>query len=89
MHTKRWFHIVILAALIVVTVLTIQAGFATSQLVSAAGSSVCSLPSIRPSTVHATFDTELGMIVARSPGGPTGVDGGLLALLMSYPSCAN
>ena len=88
MSTNRWFAILIVA-LLVVAVLTLQAGFATAQLVGAAPAvAVCQRPAINLSSVHGTVDSTLGMIVARSDAGPTGVDGGLLSLLMEYRTCA-
>jgi len=85
MSEKRWFPIVAVA-LAVLLVLTIQAGFATAQLaVAASSSSVCSVPAIRISTIHGELDGRLGMVVAHSEAGPTGVDGGLLGLLVQPP----
>lgn len=88
MSAKRGFQI-LAVTLVVVLILTIQAGFATTQLAAAAtNSSACARPAIHLSSLQAVFDQKLGMFVARTSAGPAGVDGGLLSLLGTR-SCWN
>lgn len=89
MFTK-YSYALLMAALIVVAILTLQMGFSTQQVVSAASDgAACVRPAIAASTVRGAFDRQRGLIVARSAAGPTGVDGGLLSLLSSSNSCSN
>ncbi|HSR34220.1 MAG TPA: hypothetical protein VLY63_26945 [Anaerolineae bacterium] len=88
MAANRGFHMMIVAALIVIGVLTVQAGFNTASLASAASESACPRPAINTASVQGVMDNQLGVVVVRSDQAPTGVDGGLLALLMEYRRCA-
>jgi hypothetical protein len=79
----------IVPILVAAAVLTIAAAVATYDLASASGVAVCARPAVQLSTIHRADDGQRGLVVIRSSAGPTGVDGGLLAILGEARSCAN
>ena len=87
MFKNRLFSTLVIAALVVVTALTIQQALETTKVVSAAAS-VCTIPPVERSAIRSTFVQEKGTWVSLSVSGPTGVDGGLLHLLSDYRTCS-
>jgi hypothetical protein len=88
MFKNRLFNILVIAALVVVTALTIQQALETTKVVSAA-TSVCTIPPVNRSSIRSAYVQEKGMWVSLSDSGPTGVDGGLLHLLSDYRTCSD
>jgi hypothetical protein len=93
MFRNRLFNVFVALVLILVVALTAREAFATAGIISQAGASA-DLSSARcltlPSqmSIQTVYVQEKGMWVASSGGHPTGVDGGLMDLLRTYPTCS-
>ena len=84
MSANRWFNLIVIPTLVVAAVLTIAGALATAQLVSAA-SSAASCPramTVSSGHIQGTY------VVAGRNSSPTGVEGGLLALLSGDRTCS-
>lgn len=91
MFRNRLFNILIVVALVMVTVFTIQQALETTRVVAAAGgpaTSLCRIPAVDLTTISTMYVEELGITVIRSDNGPTGVDGGLIHLLSDRQACS-
>ena len=87
MLRNRLFNVLIAAALVLVVALTVREAFATTAVTSqpSAAAACASLPSRY--SIHTAYVQEAGISVPYTEDGPTGVDGGLLALMSAYRSC--
>lgn len=93
MFKNRLFNVLIALALVMVVALTAREAFATTDVVSqgnAAHGSTTSACAILPAhlSIQTEYASEKGMWVTYTAHGPSGVDGGLMALLSSYPTCS-
>lgn len=93
MSRNRVFNSLIAVALVVTVALTAREAFATTDVASQANAAhgfTTSVCSILPShlSVQTEYVSEKGMWVTHTAQGPSGVDGGLMALLSSYPTCS-
>ena len=89
MFKNRLFNILVIAALAVVTALTLQQAVGTIQVVSATeDTSLCAMPAIDRSSIRSVYVKETGVWMSYSDSGPTGVDGGLLYLLSDEQTCS-
>ena len=84
MSANRWFNLIVIPTLIVAAVLTITGALATAQLASAAPAAAsCPRPmAVSSGRIQGTY------FVTGSNSIPTGVEGGLLALLSGDRTCA-
>lgn len=83
MSANRWFNLIVIPTLVVAAVLTLAGALATAQLVAAAPAAA-SCPRamvVSSGRVQGTY------VVAGSNSIPTGVEGGLLALLSGDRTC--
>jgi hypothetical protein len=93
MLRNRVFNSLIAMALVVIVALTAQEAFATTDVVSQANAdhrtstSACAILPTHLS-IQTEYVSEKGMWVTYTAQGPSGVDGGLMALLSSYPTCS-
>jgi hypothetical protein len=83
MSANRWFNLIVISAVFVAAVLTITGALATAQLVSAAPvAASCPRPmSVESGRIQGTY------VVTGRNSIPTGIEGGLLALLSGDPTC--
>lgn len=84
MSANRWFNLIVIPVLVAAAVLTMTGALATAQLVSAAPVAA-SCPrgmSVSSGHIQGTY------VVAGSNSVPTGIEGGLLALLSGDRTCA-
>lgn len=93
MSTHRLFQLMIALGLVLAVVLTVREALATTDVVSRVNTnheSAIGACAIRPShpSIQTEYMSEKGMWVTYTSQGPTGVDGGLMALLSSYPTCS-
>ena len=93
MFKNRLFNILVAIALILVVALTVREAFATSNIVSqtnATNGPVTSACQILPThlSIHTEYRDKQHMWVTYTSQGPAGVDGGLLELLSTYPTCS-
>lgn len=98
MFKPHLFNILVIAALVVVTALTVQQGLETTKVVHAAeiyGQQnhtmevlSCPMPAVDFSSIRSVYMKQVGLWVSRTNSGPTGVDGGLIQLLSDYRSCS-
>ena len=93
MFKNRLFNVFVAIALVIVVALTVREAFATSNVVSQtnakneAATSACAIFPLRLS-VHTEYSDQQHMWVTYTSQGPTGVDGGLMELLSTYPTCS-
>ena len=93
MSKNRLFNVLIAIAVIVAAALTAREAFATAGIVSQgnaadrANSAKCMILPTQMS-IETVFEEERGMWVTYSAQGPTGVDGGLMDLFSTYPTCS-
>jgi hypothetical protein len=88
MLRNRLFNVLVAAAVLLVTALTVREAFATTVLTSRSDAVVaCNSLPYRDS-IHPQFVGEPRTLVLYSEDGPTGVDGGLPALISAYRSCS-
>ena len=93
MFKNRLFNVFVAIALVIVVALTVREAFATSNVVSqtnAKNEAAASACAIFPSrlSVHTEYSDPQHMWVTHTSQGPTGVDGGLMELLSTYPTCS-
>ena len=93
MFTSRLFNVLVALVLVLVVALTAREAFASAALTPRAGASASSgsarcltLPA--QLSVHTVYVQEKRMWITYSAGHPAGVDGGLMDLLRSYPTCS-
>jgi hypothetical protein len=84
MSANRWFNLLVLSTLAVAAVLTIAGALATAELAAAApGAASCPrVMSVRSGHIQGTY------VVAGNNSIPTGIEGGLLALLSGDRTCS-
>ena len=93
MSTNRFFQLMIALGLVLAVALTVREALATTDVVSQVNTrheSATAACAILPShlSIQTGYITEKGMWVTYTAQGPTGVDGGLMALLSSPPTCS-
>ena len=98
MFKHHLFNILVIAALVVVTALTIQQGLETTKVVHAADiygqhnhsldTPFCPLPAVDFSSIRSVYAEQMSVWVSRTNSGPTGVDGGLIQLLSDHRACS-
>ena len=88
MSKTRWFQFFVVLSLVAVALLTAQSAVATTQVVRGSAPAACARPSVHASTIQTAWDDQRNMVVIRSDAGPTGVDGGLLAILGEARTCS-
>ena len=88
MLRNRLFNLLIAIALVIVTAFTAREALATTILRSQGNKAgVCaSLPSRH--SLRTEYVKEANLWAVRTEHGPTGTDGGLIALLSDYRSCS-
>jgi hypothetical protein len=88
MLRNRLIHMLTMAAVVLVTSLTVREAFATVVITSQADSAIMcdSLPSRY--SIHPKIVEEIGIVVLYSEDGPVGVDGGLRELMSAYRNCS-
>jgi hypothetical protein len=84
MSANRWFNLIVISTLVVTAVLTIAGALATAQLVSAApvAASCPRAMTVSSGHIQGTY------VVTGSNSVPTGIEGGLLALLSGDRTCS-
>lgn len=93
MRKHHLFNLLIAIALIILVALTVREAFATASIMSRTTSRsdskapACAMLPSRLS-IHTEYVKEKGMWVTYTEQGPTGVDGGLIDLLTTYPTCS-
>jgi hypothetical protein len=93
MFTSRVFNVLIAIALVIVVALTTREVLATAKVLARADASGdlnaprCAIlpPQLSIETV---YDQQRGMWVSHTTQGHTGVDGGLMSLIATYPTCS-
>lgn len=93
MSKDRLFSILIGISLVLVLALTAREAFATADLVSMSNgkdkAEVSECPILPPQlSIETVYDQQRGMWVTYTTQGPTGVDGGLVDLMTTYPTCS-
>ena len=91
MLTNRLFNVFIVAALVVIVVLTISQAVETTKVVSAASNSssaVYCFSGMDRLSFTAVYGKETNAWFPHTNNGSTGVDGGLLELLSNNRSCS-
>jgi len=98
MFKHHLFNILVIAALVVVTALTVQQGLETTRVVHAADlygqhnhiveALSCPMSAVDFSSIRSAYMKQVGLWVSRTNSGLTGVDGGLIQLLSDYRSCS-
>jgi hypothetical protein len=90
MFKNRLFKLVIVLAVVIAVVLTVQEVFATANVMSrekgTKTSECASLPSRY--SIHTEVIEETGTRLTYTEDGPTGIDGGLINLLSNYRTCS-
>lgn len=86
MPASRLFHVLVAVALAISLVLTVQEALATKLLTSQVDV-VSNCPDL-PSRDSLHIKVVNGMSVPYSEDGPTGIDGGLPALMDAYRACS-
>ena len=91
MKTQRWFNFLVIVALVITLAVTVREVTATSVVISdSANLSVAECNSLPARySIHTEYVEEADMWVIRSENGPTGVDGGLTAVLSAYETCSH
>jgi hypothetical protein len=89
MKANRLLYIMLAVGLLFVTGLTTHAAAATNTLAGGKGSSEMTCGSL-PSrySIRNEYIEEMGIWMAYTEDGPTGVDGGLIQLLSDYRTCS-
>lgn len=85
---NRLFNVLVAAAVVLVTALTVREAFATAVVTSNSDAVIAcdSLPARY--SIHPKFIEETGITVLYSEDGPVGVDGGLTELLSAHRNCS-
>jgi len=98
MIKNRLFNVFVVAALALMTALTIQGAIETSWVAMAAGASdqanppaaapLCEFPVVERSSIRRVYVEQMNTWVTYTDSGPTGVDGGLIHLLSGSQDCS-
>lgn len=93
MSKDRLFSILIGISLVLVIALTTREAFATADLVALSNgkdkADMSECPILPPQlSIETVYDQQRGMWVTHTTQGPTGVDGGLMDLMATYPTCS-
>ena len=88
MSTNRFFQLMIALGLVLAVTFTVREAVATAAMTSEmdAASACARLPSRY--SIRTEYVQEVGIWVAKTEQGPTGVDGGLLDLMSDYRTCS-
>jgi hypothetical protein len=93
MSIHRLFQLLIALGLVLAVTFTVREALAATAVVSQVNTrheSATAACAILPShlSIQTEYVSERGMWVTYTAQGPAGVDGGLMALLSSYPTCS-